>query len=69
VQHPQNRRGGGGDGYHKLAAHYGWALNQVFSVLPKDGQLPVPPRRVIILEEDLEVRVGGDAYAGKGVCC
>jgi hypothetical protein len=38
-------------------------------VLPKDGQLPVPPRRVIILEEDLEVRVGGDAYAGKGVCC
>ena len=53
MQHPQSRSGG--DGYHKLAQHYGWALQQVFQGLFADGKLPVPPRRVIVLEEDLEV--------------
>lgn len=63
VQHPQGRNGG--DGYHKLAAHYGWALTQVFEVLFPAGQLPAPPRRVVVLEEDLEVRRARAKRAGR----
>ena len=60
LRHEQSR-GGGETGYHKLAAHYGWALRQVFRELREHvqpaGLLPSDyyAQRVIILEEDLEV--------------
>jgi len=49
LKHSQKPGAFGEDGYHKLAQHYGWALAQVF-----DDRLGAF-RRVIILEEDLEI--------------
>jgi hypothetical protein len=54
VVHMQHQQGGG-DGYHKLAQHYGWALNQVFTKLTELAPGTPQPARVIIMEEDLEV--------------
>lgn len=47
IHHPQQQRGGDdGNGYMRLARHFGWALQHVFS----RGH-----ERVIVLEDDLEV--------------
>eukprot|EP00614_Pseudopedinella_elastica_P017488 CAMPEP_0172646200 /NCGR_PEP_ID=MMETSP1068-20121228/240118_1 /TAXON_ID=35684 /ORGANISM="Pseudopedinella elastica, Strain CCMP716" /LENGTH=563 /DNA_ID=CAMNT_0013460453 /DNA_START=279 /DNA_END=1970 /DNA_ORIENTATION=+ len=50
-----SQRGIGGDGYHKLAQHYGWALGQVFEQLHVSHGHPVAAQRVLLLEEDLEI--------------
>jgi hypothetical protein len=44
----------GQNGYFALSAHFKWALTQVFEHSSEIG-LPVTPKRVIILEEDLEI--------------
>jgi len=60
-QQEQLRLGGENNPYKKLAKHYGWALSKVFdgsavsSIAKDDAQKHPLPRRVIILEEDIEV--------------
>lgn len=57
LRHEQSQNPGE-TGYHKLAQHYGWALEQIFTALSSHAPALGPaykPERVIILEEDLEI--------------
>jgi alpha-1,3-mannosyl-glycoprotein beta-1,2-N-acetylglucosaminyltransferase len=47
VTHLKHVQAGGANGYEKLAKHFGWALKQLFEVHQA--------KRVIILEDDLEI--------------
>lgn len=59
--HHQSKRQLQGNPYEALAKHYGWALSQVFdgSAISSNTQQEIQqhslPRRVVILEEDIQV--------------
>jgi alpha-1,3-mannosyl-glycoprotein beta-1,2-N-acetylglucosaminyltransferase len=52
LQHPSPLRR---PGYHALAMHYGWALQQVFDGKAAAVGAGMLPHRVVILEEDIHV--------------